>query len=224
MARFCLPFGPPALLAAGFALVLAAGTNSMSAFADQPAPKTPGPSAELEKVTFGSGCFWCTEAVFRRLKGVQSAVSGYSGGTTPKPTYKQVCTGTTGHAEVVQVTFDPKQVSFDQLLEVFWATHDPTTLNRQGHDIGTQYRSVIFYHNQRQRELAEQYKKKLDAAKAFRAPIVTEISPFGEFFPAEDYHQDYFALNGRQPYCQAVIRPKIDKLEKVFAERLKPTK
>jgi peptide-methionine (S)-S-oxide reductase len=176
---------------------------------------------KLEQATFGTGCFWCSEAVFDRLKGVEKVVSGYSGGRVKNPTYEQVSTGQTGHAEVVQVTYDPAQVSFSQLLEVFWKTHDPTTLNRQGNDVGTQYRSVIFYHNDEQRKLAEQYKQKLNAAKAFHAPIVTEITAFQEFFPAEDYHQDYYRLHGHLPYCQFVIRPKIDKLEKVFGDKLK---
>ena len=181
----------------------------------------PAPAAPPEKATFGSGCFWCTEAVFQRLKGVRAVVSGYSGGRVENPTYQQVCSGLTGHAEVVQVTYDPAQVSYEELLEVFWATHDPTTPNRQGPDVGTQYRSVIFYHNDQQRKLAEHYRKKLDASGAFGAPIVTEIAPLGKFFPAEDYHQDYYRLNERQPYCQAVIRPKLEKLQKVFGQRLK---
>lgn len=177
----------------------------------------------LEKATFGAGCFWCVEAVFQRLKGVQSVVSGYSGGRVKNPTYKQVCTGKTGHAEVVQITYDPKQISFAELLEVFWATHDPTTRNRQGNDVGPQYRSVIFYHNDEQKRLAEHYKQKLDESGAFRAPIVTEITAFREFFPAEDYHQNYFNLNPNQPYCQFVIQPKLDKFKKVFGHKLKDT-
>jgi len=187
---------------------------------DQPVASD-APAGKLEQATFGTGCFWCSEAVFERLKGVEKVVSGYSGGQVKNPTYEQVSTGRTGHAEVVQITFDPARISYAQLLEVFWKTHDPTTLNRQGNDMGTQYRSVIFYHNDQQRNLAEQYKQKLDAAKALRAPIVTEIAPFQEFFPAEDYHQDYYRLHGRQPYCQLTIRPKIQKLEKVFADKLK---
>lgn len=193
-------------------------------------PRTPAPApaptaqpAVLEQATFGAGCFWCTEALFARLRGVRSVTSGYSGGHVKNPTYKQVCTGTTGHAEVVQVTYDPQQISYAELLEVFWATHDPTTRDQQGHDIGPQYRSAVFYHTDQQRRLAEDYKKRLDAAGAFPAPIVTEITPYREFFPAEDYHQEYFELNGRQPYCQVVIRPKVDKLHKVFADKLKPT-
>ncbi len=184
-----------------------------------PAPTTaPVP---LETATFGAGCFWCSEAVFQRLKGVHSVVSGYSGGQVKNPTYQQVSSGWTGHAEVIQLTFDPSQISYAQLLEVFWKTHDPTTLNRQGPDFGTQYRSVIFYHNDQQRMLAQKYRAELDAAKAFRSPIVTEIAPFRDFYRAEDYHQDYYNQHRRLPYCAKVIRPKMDKLEKVFRDRLK---
>lgn len=194
--------------------------DSTATSLDQPAsPNTPG--GKLEQATFGAGCFWCSEAMFDRLKGVEKVVSGYSGGNVMNPTYEQVSTGGTGHAEVVQVTFDPAQISYAQLLEVFWKTHDPTTLNRQGNDVGTQYRSAIFYHNDEQRKLAEQYKQKLDSTKAFRAPIVTEIAAFREFFPAEDYHQEYYRLHGRMPYCQVVIRPKMDKLQKMFGDKLK---
>ena len=178
-------------------------------------------TGELEKATFGSGCFWCSEAVFQQLKGVRSVVSGYSGGILPNPTYQQVCTGQTGHAEVIQATFDPKVVTYPELLEVFWQTHDPTTLNRQGPDEGTQYRSVIFYHSQKQKELAEHYKKKLDEEHAFRKPIVTEISEFSEFYPAEDYHQNYYNEHKGEGYCMAVIRPKVSKVKKVFHEKLK---
>jgi peptide-methionine (S)-S-oxide reductase len=181
----------------------------------------PAKPASVEKATFGAGCFWCSEAVFLQLKGVKSVVSGYSGGHAKSPTYEQVCSGTTGHAEVIQVTYDPSVISFPELLEVFWKTHDPTTKNRQGNDIGTQYRSAIFYHTDEQRRLAEEYKKKLDASGAFRAPIVTEITAFKEFYPAEDYHQNYFARNPTQAYCNAVIPPKLDKLKKVFADKLK---
>jgi peptide methionine sulfoxide reductase msrA/msrB len=176
---------------------------------------------KLEQVTFGSGCFWCTEAVFAELDGVHSAVSGYSGGRVPHPTYEQVSTGLTGHAECIQVTYDPAVISFPELLEVFWKTHDPTTLNQQGPDHGTQYRSAIFYHNDDQRREAEQYKQKLDASGAFDAPIVTEITPFDKFYPAEDYHQDFYKLNPRQSYCRAVIRPKVEKFRKVFKDKLK---
>jgi peptide-methionine (S)-S-oxide reductase len=185
------------------------------------APAASEPGKKLEKATFGAGCFWCTEAVFQRLKGVQSLVCGYSGGQLAHPTYEQVCTGTTGHAESVEITFDPQQVSYAELLKVFWETHDPTTLNRQGNDHGTQYRSVIFYHNDRQRKLAEESKRRLDASAALGGPIVTQIVPYKEFFPAEDYHQDYFNLHGRQPYCTTVIRPKVEKFEKAFRDKLK---
>jgi peptide-methionine (S)-S-oxide reductase len=175
----------------------------------------------MELATFGSGCFWCTEAVFQRMNGVEKVVSGYAGGHIDNPTYHQVCGGDTGHAEVVQVHYDPSKVSYEQLLEVFWKTHDPTTLNRQGNDFGTQYRSVIFYHTDEQKKLAEDYKKKLEDAKIWEDPIVTEISPYTNFYSAEDYHQNYYNDNRAQPYCSYVIRPKIEKLEKVFAERLK---
>lgn len=177
-------------------------------------------AADLEKATFGAGCFWCSEAVFQQLKGVRSVVSGYSGGFAQNPTYQQVSTGTTGHAEVIQVTFDPKVISYDELLEVFWQTHDPTTLNQQGADIGTQYRSVIFYHTDEQRDLAKHYKKELDGEHAFRKPIVTQISEFTEFYPAEDYHQDYYDLHRGEAYCSAVIRPKVSKVKKVFKDKL----
>ena len=188
---------------------------------DAATPAAAERSQRLETATFGAGCFWCTEAVFQRLKGVRSVVSGYSGGHAKNPTYKQVSSGRTGHAESVQITYDPTQISFAELLEVFWRTHDPTTLNRQGPDFGTQYRSVIFYHNDEQRKVAEGQKSKLDDAKVFGRPIVTKIVPFREFYPAEDYHQDYYELHGRQPYCATVIRPKVDKLEHLFPEKLK---
>jgi peptide-methionine (S)-S-oxide reductase len=163
-----------------------------------------------QQATFGAGCFWCVEAVFERLDGVESVISGYAGGRTPNPTYKEVCSGTTGHAEVAQITFDPSKVSFEQLLDLFWASHDPTTLNRQGADIGTQYRSVIFYHDDTQREAAFRSKEK--AAKLFSDPIITEIVPLKQFHPAEQYHQDYFQNNSFAPYCQFVIAPKLKKL------------
>ncbi|MBK7980984.1 MAG: peptide-methionine (S)-S-oxide reductase MsrA [Ignavibacteriae bacterium] len=176
---------------------------------------------KYETATFGTGCFWCTETIFEKLKGVESAVSGYSGGTKENPTYKEVCTGNTGHAEVIQVTFDPSIISFKDLLEVFWKTHDPTTLNRQGEDVGTQYRSVIFYHNDEQKKVAEEYKTKLESAKVFKDPIVTEITKFKNFFPAENYHQDYYEQNKSQPYCSFVITPKVEKFKKVFHDKLK---
>jgi peptide-methionine (S)-S-oxide reductase len=178
-------------------------------------------AAGMEKATFGSGCFWCTEAVFQELKGVQAVVSGYSGGLTANPTYEAVCGGRTGHAEVVQITYDPQVVSYDELLEVFWKTHDPTTLDRQGNDVGTQYRSVIFYHNDKQKKLAEHYKAKLDDSQAYPRPIVTEIAKFDRFHPAETYHQNYNDFNSRQSYCQFVIRPKLEKFREAFAEKLR---
>jgi peptide-methionine (S)-S-oxide reductase len=171
--------------------------------------------------TFGAGCFWCTEAVFQRAKGVIKVESGYSGGTVPNPTYQEVCSGKTGHAEVTQITFDPAQISYTELLEIFWKTHDPTTLNRQGADAGTQYRSVIYYHNEEQRQLAEKYKHELDSARIWNNTIVTEISPFKVFYKAEDYHQNYYNRNENQPYCSFVITPKLEKLKKVFADKLK---
>jgi peptide-methionine (S)-S-oxide reductase len=175
----------------------------------------------LDTITLGAGCFWCVEAVFTELKGVKSVMPGYAGGTTKDPDYKSVCTGTTGHAEVAQVIYDPAVITLDELLEVFWQTHDPTTLNRQGHDVGTQYRSAIFYHTPAQKEKAEHYKAELDKSGAFNAPIVTEITPIGTFYAAENYHRDYYANNPEQGYCQYVIRPKIEKLKKVFGNKLK---
>lgn len=171
--------------------------------------------------TFGSGCFWCTEAIFQRLQGVISATPGYSGGQTKNPTYKEVCTGTTGHAEVVQVVYQPSVISYSELLEVFWKTHDPTTLNRQGNDVGTQYRSVIFYHTPEQKSQAEKYKQKLGDEGVWDKPIVTQIAPFESFYRAEDYHLNYFEQNTSQPYCSMVIQPKVEKFEKVFREKLK---
>lgn len=171
--------------------------------------------------TFGSGCFWCTEAVFTRLKGVAKVESGYSGGNVPNPTYEAVCTGKTGHAECTNIYFDPAVISYAQLLEVFFKTHNPTTLNQQGADVGTQYRSVIFYHNDEQKQLAEKVKKDLDDAKIWDKPIVTEISEFRKFYAAEDYHQDYYENNTNQGYCAFVITPKLEKFEKVFKALLK---
>ena len=174
-----------------------------------------------EVVTFGAGCFWCVEAIFQQVEGVVKVESGYSGGKVKNPSYKEVCTGLTGHAEVVQVTFDPKKISFDKILEIFWKTHDPTTLNRQGADEGPQYRSAVFYHNEAQKKTAETWKAKLNAEHVFPNPIVTEITPFSVFYPAEDYHQDYYELNGHNPYCQVVIKPKLEKFTKIFKENLK---
>ncbi|MBL7963392.1 MAG: peptide-methionine (S)-S-oxide reductase MsrA [Flavobacteriales bacterium] len=177
-------------------------------------------TALLDTATLGAGCFWCVEAVFTELKGVRSVTSGYMGGHVKDPDYKRVCTGTTGHAEVARIIYDPKVISFDELLEVFWLTHDPTTLNRQGNDVGTQYRSVIFTHSQEQMDKARAYKQKLDESAAYPAPIVTEIVPAEVFYPAENYHQDYYAQNPDQGYCRYVIRPKLEKFRKVFAEKL----
>jgi peptide-methionine (S)-S-oxide reductase len=176
---------------------------------------------DLEVATLGSGCFWCTEAFFLRLKGVESVVSGYSGGQIKNPTYREVCSGLTGHAEVIQVKFDPSMISYEEILEVFWNTHDPTTLNKQGADEGTQYRSVVFYHNDSQKKIAEEYKAQLNQSEVYNNPVVTEISPFKEFYPAEEYHQNYYMLNPNQGYCQYVIRPKVEKFNKEYASKLK---
>ncbi len=181
----------------------------------------PEGAANTDTATFGTGCFWCTEAVFEQLEGVLKVTSGYSGGHVKNPTYEQVCEKNTGHAEVVQLVYDPAVISFDELLEVFWQTHDPTTLNRQGNDVGPQYRSAIFYKDEEQKLKAEHYKKELDKAGAFNAPIVTEISPLINFYAAEQYHQDYYTNNGSQPYCNFVIRPKMEKFQKAFKEKLK---
>jgi peptide-methionine (S)-S-oxide reductase len=175
----------------------------------------------LETATFGSGCFWCTEAIFERVNGVVSVVSGYSGGTVEDPSYKAVCEGTTGHAECTQITYDSSVVTYDELLEIFWKTHDPTTLNKQGNDVGTQYRSVIFYHNDVQKQKAEFYKNKLTDEKIWDKPIVTEITKFDKFYPAEDYHQEYYDNNPKQGYCSFVITPKVEKFEKIFKDKLK---
>ncbi len=179
------------------------------------------PQPKLTKATFAGGCFWCTEAVYAQLKGVKSVTSGYTNGTVPNPTYKDVCTGLTGHAEAIEIEYDPAVVSFEKLLEVFFATHDPTTLNRQGADAGTQYRSGVFYHDAEQKRIAEEVIRKLDEAKVFPARIVTEVTQAATFYPAEDYHQDYFANNPNQPYCRAVAAPKVEKVRKVFKDLVK---
>lgn len=183
--------------------------------------RQPPVASSLDTATFGNGCFWCTEAVFQELKGVQKVVSGYSGGSVKNPSYKAVCTGTTGHAECLQITYDPSVITFDELLEVFWQTHDPTTLNRQGNDVGTQYRSVVFYHNEEQRAKAQGYKEELNKSGAWDNPVVTTLEPLTIFYPAEDYHQNYFNDNPEQGYCQYVIRPKVEKFRKVFKDKLK---
>ncbi|HFB61442.1 MAG TPA: peptide-methionine (S)-S-oxide reductase [Bacteroidetes bacterium] len=178
-------------------------------------------SMKYDTITLGTGCFWCSQAVFERVKGVVSATAGYSGGEAPDPTYQQVCTGTTGYAEVVQVVYDPQKLSLEKLLEIFWKTHNPTTLNRQGADVGTQYRSVIFYHNAAQKAVAEALKKRLEEEKIWADPVVTEISPFKNFYLAEKYHQDYYLKNPSAGYCQFVITPKLEKFEKIFHEEVK---
>lgn len=201
------------ILAAGFLTIVVSSTFAQN--------KKTMESGELKTATFGAGCFWCTEAVFLNVNGVTKVVSGYSGGKIKDPSYREVCSGLTGHAEVTQITYDPKKVSFEELLEVFWNTHDPTTLNRQGADEGTQYRSVVFYNDDEQKKIAELYKKQLEASHVYKNPIVTEISPLINFYPAEDYHQNYYALNPEQGYCQYVIRPKVEKFKKQFSAKLK---
>lgn len=178
-------------------------------------------ASKMDTATFGAGCFWCTEAVFQSLKGVYKVTSGYSGGHKENPTYEEVCTGTTGHAEVSQIVFNPAEITFDELLQVFWRTHDPTSLNRQGNDVGTQYRSVIFYHSEKQKESAEYYKEQITQENIWDKPIVTEITAFTKFYPAEDYHQNYYNNNPGQGYCSFVITPKVEKFKKLFADRLK---
>ena len=178
-------------------------------------------SETIETTTLGAGCFWCIEAVYQELKGVQSVVSGYMGGAVDNPTYNQVCSGTTGHAEVAQVKFDPEIISYAEILDVFWVTHDPTTLNRQGADVGTQYRSTIFFHTEEQRDKAELSKQQADAASLWPDPIVTEIVPATEFYEAEDHHQNFYLQNPSQPYCFVIIDPKIRKLRKTFQDKLK---
>lgn len=176
---------------------------------------------ELEKITLGGGCFWCTEAVYLQMKGVVDVKPGYSGGHVKNPSYKEVCNETTGHAEVVQITYDPAVASFAEILEVFFVTHDPTTLNRQGNDVGTQYRSAIFYHTPKQKEIALQIIANLEKEKAYKNPIVTEVTEFKAFYPAEDYHVNYFARNKNQPYCQFVVAPKVEKFKKIFINKVK---
>lgn len=175
---------------------------------------------KTEKATLGGGCFWCIEAVFQKLKGVQSVVSGYAGGKIPNPSYERVCSGATGHAEVVQITFDPAVISYADVLYVFWRLHDPTTLNRQGADVGTQYRSVIFYHDEQQKEIAKRSKAETESAGLYPDAIVTEISPLPEFYAAEGYHQNYYRNNPNQPYCRFVVDPKIQKLQREFKDKL----
>lgn len=205
------------LMGAGCGTNVASSEKNLLEAAKRPMDKKSG----VNLATFGSGCFWCTEAVFERLKGVESVISGYSGGHVDNPTYEQVCTGKTGHAESIQITYDPAKVSYAELLEVFWKTHDPTTKDRQGNDIGPQYRSVIFYHDEEQKKLAETYKQKLDSERIWDRPIVTEIVPFRKFWPAEEYHQNYYDNNPSKGYCSLVITPKIEKFRKIFKDKLK---
>ena len=202
-------------LSAGLSGCHPAGDTSVTG---SPTPVLPG---NYETATLGAGCFWCVEAVFKELDGVVSVEPGYSGGRTVNPTYEQVCAGNTGHAEVAQVIYDPAKVNFAGILEVFWWAHDPTTKDQQGADTGSQYRSVIYYHDAGQKAVAENLKIKLDSSGAYSAPVVTEIAPFKVFYPAENYHKDYFKSHPENPYCQSVIRPKIDKFRKVFREKLR---
>jgi peptide-methionine (S)-S-oxide reductase len=206
-----------AVLLISFLLSCAGPQKKNTEFMD----KIPDNASSFDTAVLGGGCFWCVEAIYVELKGVVSVTSGYTGGSIENPSYRQVCSGTTGHAEVCRIIYDPSVISFDKLLEVFWTVHDPTQLNRQGNDVGTQYRSVVFYTNNKQRELAESYKEKLNKEKAFGKPVVTEISPFKFFYKAEDYHQDYYKLNGNAPYCSVVIAPKVEKFRKVFGNLLK---
>lgn len=211
----CTPSGEPAPNSTEASAVRPTETHPVAEIDNQNTSRdqeTQAVAQESETITFGAGCFWCVEAVFLRIKGVESAVSGYMGGKNPNPTYEQVCTGRTGHAEVVQVKFDPNTLPLEKLLDVFWQLHDPTTLNRQGFDVGTQYRSAIFYHAPEQKAAAEQSKKKWNESGKFKDPIVTEITPASEFYKAEDYHQDYFNKNPGNPYCRANILPKFKKL------------
>lgn len=196
--------------------------SDQSAAPSEPTTAATPAANQTQAVTLGAGCFWCVEAIFERIEGVTAVRSGYSGGLIENPSYEAVCTGTTGHAEVVQLDYDPAVTSFEEVLQIFFTSHDPTTLNRQGADVGTQYRSAIFYHSDEQKQTAEKVIAELNASKAFSNPIVTEVTSFEKFYEAEDYHQDYFELNGRAPYCRAVIVPKVEKVEKVFAEKLKP--
>jgi peptide-methionine (S)-S-oxide reductase len=175
----------------------------------------------MEVATLGGGCFWCTESIFSELKGVKKVEPGYAGGVLPNPTYEEVCTGTTGHAEVVQIIFDPNIISFKELLEIFFSTHDPTTLNRQGADVGTQYRSIIFYHNNKQKLVAERIIKEINETKIWKNPVVTQIEPYKAFYKAEEYHKSYFKKNPKQAYCRIIIKPKIDKFKKAYGEKIK---
>ncbi|MFA6245404.1 MAG: peptide-methionine (S)-S-oxide reductase MsrA [Mucilaginibacter sp.] len=206
--------------------ILLSVTSACAAFAQSPKQKgQPGSkAAHLDTTTLATGCFWCTEAKFKELRGVVKVTSGFAGGHTVNPTYEQVCTGTTGHAEACNIIFDPKRISFDELLEVFFTDHDPTQLNRQGNDVGTQYRSAVFYHNNTQKQKAQYYIKKINDEKAYPNPVVTQVVPFTVFYKAEGYHQNYFSKNGDVPYCKLVIQPELDKFRKAFANKLKTSK
>ena len=209
-----------ALLVIGCALASGSGGGM-----EEKGKETPMPSSDkLKKATFAGGCFWCTEAVFQELEGVYKVTSGYIGGENPNPTYKEVCTGTTGHAEATEILYSPEEVTFEELLEVHFKTHDPTTLNRQGNDVGTQYRSGVFYHDEEQKKATEEIIKQLEAEKIYPDPIVTEATAATEFYPAEDYHQDYYANNPNQGYCQFVITPKMEKFRKVFGDKIRDAK
>jgi peptide-methionine (S)-S-oxide reductase len=196
-------------------------TQTFKKMSDTQVSPQSGTNHRLDTATFGAGCFWCTEAQFQQLKGVEKVESGYTGGAVKNPTYKEVCAGTTGHAEVCNIYYDPSEITYDELLAAFWTSHDPTQLNRQGNDVGTQYRSAIFYHNEEQKQKAESYKQKLNEEKAWEKPVVTEISPAVVFYKAEDYHQNYYNENGTAPYCTFVVGPKVEKFKKVFAGKLK---
>lgn len=201
--------------------ILVSISTVCTVFAQSPKEKVNAKATHLETATLATGCFWCTEAKFKELRGVVKVTSGFSGGHTVNPTYEEVCTGTTGHAEACNIVFDPKQISFDELLEVFFTDHDPTQLNRQGNDVGTQYRSAIFYHDAAQKQKAEYYIRKINEEKAYPRPVVTQVVPFKVFYKAEDYHQNYFSKNGSVPYCKLVIQPELDKFRKAFAGKLK---
>jgi peptide-methionine (S)-S-oxide reductase len=195
--------------------------GAMSLFASPVKVVNHKTAAIVDTASFAMGCFWCTEAKFQQLRGVKKVISGFSGGTVANPSYEQVCTGKTGHAETCNIIYDPKQISYDELIEAFFVAHDPTQLNRQGNDVGTQYRSAIFYHNADQKNKANYYIAKLNAAKAYKAPIVTQVVPFKIFYKAENYHQNYYNLNGDQPYCKYVIQPELEKFKSVFKNKLK---
>jgi peptide-methionine (S)-S-oxide reductase len=212
---------PSKFLSGLFLIIVLMSLQPQSVKAISPPMDTSNKSQQLETATFGGGCFWCVEAVFERLDGVKSVTSGYAGGHVENPTYKQVTRGDTGHAEVIQLSYDPSKISFEKILEVHFKTHDPTTLNRQGADVGPQYRSIILYHNDEQKEIAQNVINKLNDAQIWDDPIVTKVEPLDTFYEAENYHQDYYENNRSQPYCQFVIGPKLKKLEKAFGELLK---